>query len=233
MPFELANHMKIKRSAVISGLLLAITPVIWAQVKSQKVDSKAPEAAAPEIQSILSGSAMEVVDNDGKPMLKVWVAKELAGSTKPAGPNGTILFPFLNEGQLLGVVQVISQVGDYRDQPVSPGIYTLRYGLQPVNGDHLGASPFRDFACLVPAKIDRKPEVLAKKTLEKSSAEAAGTSHPAIMMFLAPKEDAKAGDIVRDDENDRTSIVLPFAVNAGGAKTEVKIQWVVQGRAPV
>ncbi|MFM7318643.1 MAG: hypothetical protein ACKO5E_16990 [bacterium] len=225
--------MNIKFAAVFPVIILALSPVLWAQVKSQKVDSKAPEAAAAEIQAILAGSAMEVLDDAGMPMLKVWLAKELAGSAKPAGPKGTILFPYLSEGQLMGVVQVISQVGDYRDQPVAPGIYTLRYGLQPVNGDHLGASSYRDFACLVPAKIDRKPEVLAKKALEKSSAEAAGTSHPAIMMFLPPKDDAKPGDIVRDDENDRTSLVLPFAVNGGGAKTEVKIQWVVQGRAPV
>ncbi len=225
--------MKIKSSVVISGLLLVITPVLWAQIKSQKVDSKPPESAAPEVQAVLAGTAMEVMDNDGKPVLKVWLAKELAGSAKPAGAKGTILFPFLTEGQFLGVVQIQSQVGDYRDQPIAPGLYTMRYGLQPVNGDHLGASPFRDYACLVPAKIDRKPEILAKKALEKSSAEAAGTSHPAIMMFLPPREDAKSGEIVRDDENDRTSIILPFAINAGGAKSEVKIQWVVQGRAPV
>jgi hypothetical protein len=53
------------------------------------------------------------------------------------------------------------------------------------------------------------------------------------MMFLPPKAEAKAGEIIRDDENDRTSIVLPLLINAEGAKTEVKIQWVVQGRAPV
>jgi len=225
------NYRKIVVS--VSALFLFSSSLLFAQLKSKKVDSKAPAATAAEIQSILGGSATEVTDDGGKTVLKVWLSKELAGTSKPAGPKGTILFPFIQEGQLLGVVEVVSQVGDYRDQPIAPGLYTLRYGLQPVNGDHLGASPYRDFACLIPAKIDIKPEVLTKKTLEKSSAEAAGTSHPAIMMFLPPKAEAKAGDIIRDDENDRTSIVLPLLINAEGAKTEVKIQWVVQGRAPV
>ena len=38
---------------------------------------------------------------------------------------------------------------DIRGKVVKPGVYTLRYALQPQNGDHLGAAPNREFLLLV------------------------------------------------------------------------------------
>ena len=73
---------------------------------------------------------------------------------------------------------------DYRDQTIAKGVYTIRYGLQPVNGDHLGVSPFRDYALLLPAAKDKTVASLPRKQLEDQSAESAGTSHPAVFFML-------------------------------------------------
>ena len=62
-----------------------------------------------------------------------------------------MLFPFLADGELIGVLQFASEGHDYRDQSIAKGVYTMRYGLQPVNGDHLGVSTFRDYSLLLPA----------------------------------------------------------------------------------
>src|SRR5829696_6497017 len=99
---------------------------------------------------------------------------------KPAGPEGAVLFPVLQEGVLLGALRFPGEGHDYRDQTIASGVYTLRYGLLPVNGDHLGVSPNRDYALLLPAAKDKELAPLARKTLEERSAEAAGTSHPAV-----------------------------------------------------
>ncbi|MBI1323563.1 hypothetical protein GC170_10305 [bacterium] len=194
------------------------------------MSSPAPEDFAAEVRSQLANDGWILSEND-KPVLKIWLRKAIPGQSKPAGPKGNVLFPFLAEGELLGAVEVLAEIGDYRDQPIAPGFYTFRYGLQPVNGDHLGTSPFRDYGCLVPSKIDLKPGALTKKALEKQSAEAAGTSHPAIMMFLAVEGEAESGTVVRDDANDRTSIVIPLNIEAEGASAPFRIQWIVAGRA--
>jgi len=202
----------------------------FAEHKAQRFSDAAPEEFATELRSQLMDEGWIVSEND-KPILKIWVRKSIPGQSKPGGPKGNVLFPFLAEGELLGAVEVLGEIGDYRDQPIAPGLYTFRYGLQPVNGDHLGTSPFRDYGCLVPSKIDRKPEALTKKTLEKQSAEAAGTSHPAIMMFLAVEGESEPGSVIRDDANDRTSIVIPLNIEAEGSKAPFRIQWIVFGRA--
>lgn len=221
------------RTILASLVLMACLQSLHAEYKAEPISKPAPESTAVAIRQVMANSGWQVLADDGKPVLRVWLRSEIAGSTKPAGPKGNVLFPFLTEGELLGVVEVVSQVGDYRDQPIAPGVYTFRYGIQPVNGDHLGASPFRDFGCLIPAKKDQKPEPLTKKSLEHDSAEAAGTSHPAIMMLLAPEEGTKAGSMVRDDANDRNSVIIPISVKHGDGVTPVLIQWVVSGRAPV
>lgn len=204
-----------------------------ADYKSKPISQAAPESVAASVKAATLGNGIQISDEGGKPVLKIWLGSTVDASSKPDGPKGNVLFPFLSEGQFLGVVEVLTEIGDYRDQPIAPGVYTFRYGIQPINGDHLGASPYRDFGLFLPAAADANPAVLTKKTLEKNSAEAAGTSHPAIMMFLAPPADAKSGQIVRDDENDRTSIVLPLNVKSGTEKSEVLIQFIFQGRAPV
>jgi hypothetical protein len=226
--------MRLKKIAFVCfALLICCTGIVFAEHKSEPVSQSVPDTVSAEIKNATMNTGLQILGDDGKPLLKVWVAKSAQGSSKPAGPKGNILFPFLSEGQFLGVVEVLAEIGDYRDQPIVPGVYTFRYGIQPVNGDHLGASPYRDFGCLIPSAVDKNPGILTKKVLEKNSAEAAGTSHPAIMMFLAPAQDSKPGQIFRDDENDRSSIVLPLEVESDSEKSPVMIQWIFQGRAPV
>ena len=43
---------------------------------------------------------------------------------------------------------------DIRGYTVRPGVYTLRFALQPQNGDHMGISPNREFLLPAPAADD-------------------------------------------------------------------------------
>jgi len=221
-----------RSTLVTTALLVLVSFPAAAQAEHtvEKLSSPAPESLSADVRSQLNGDGWVISDN-GKPLLKIWLRKSVPAMSKPAGPKGNVLFPFLAEGELLAAVEAIAEIGDYRDQPIAPGVYTFRYGLQPVNGDHLGTSPFRDYGCLIPSTIDQKPAALTKKVLEKQSAEAAGSSHPAIMMFLAVEGEGEAGAVVRDDANDRTSVVLPLNVEAEGGTSPFKFLWIVQGRA--
>jgi hypothetical protein len=233
MEFYSMRLYKVLKSSLVLIFTLAFYVECHAEFKASPLAKAAPEGVSASIREVLATEGWQILGDDGKTVLNVWLRKEIPGSSKPEGPKGNILFPFLAEGELMAAVEVVSQVGDYRDQPIAPGLYTFRYGVQPINGDHLGASPNRDFGCLIPANKDQKSDRLTRKNLEHDSAEAAGTSHPAIMMFLAPETDVKAGQILRDDANDRTSVVLPIVIKSSDNKASVMLQWIVSGRAPV
>src|SRR5581483_3262018 len=112
-------------------------------------------------------------------LLEFWPAREWV--VKPGfKPSAEVLYPF-ELGQLVGVAQYKSKATDFRGQEIKPGAYTVRYGQQPVDGNHVGTAPTRDFFLLLPAGEDRDPVVLEKETLFKESADAAESSHPAIL----------------------------------------------------
>ena len=73
----------------------------------------------------------------------------------------------------------------------------MRYGLQPVNGDHLGVSTYRDYSLLLPAAKDQKLDLPPRKQLEQRSAESAGTSHPAVLLLQGA-----SAEVVQDDSLD-------------------------------
>ncbi|HEX8203220.1 MAG TPA: hypothetical protein VF590_22275, partial [Isosphaeraceae bacterium] len=107
-----------------------------------------PAALAAGIKGTLATSGYRVLDDQGKPYADLWFRAAVPASGAPAGAKGAVLFPVLAEGELLGALRFPGDGFDYRDQPIAGGVYTMRYGLEPINGDHLGVSPFRDFALL-------------------------------------------------------------------------------------
>jgi hypothetical protein len=202
--------------------LIAPSLFIWAALASvgaakagMKVEilkEAPPKALVAAIRTVLNEQGYRIHGEDGQPFMDVWLRKTIPSSAKPAGAKGTIQFPFLTEGELLGACQLVGEVHDYRDQEIAKGLYTMRYGLQPVNGDHLGVSPFRDYALLLPAAKDNSLGLPPKKQLEERSAEAAGTSHPAVLMLLssAGEESKKAPTMVHDSDKNTWSANLPL-----------------------
>jgi len=202
--------------------------------KVESLKEGAPTGLSAAVKGGLGDQGDRILDAQGKPYADLWVRKAIPASTKPAGPKGAVLFPELAEGELLGALRFAGEGGDYRGQPIASGVYTLRYGLQPVNGAHLGVSTYRDYALLVPAAKDESVEDLPQKKLEQQSAEAAESSHPAILMFLpAPEGASKAPDLVHDAEKDLWGLVLalPLQVKGDSSPAELKAQLIVVGTA--
>src|SRR5262249_43176349 len=137
-----------------------------------------PASLAADVRSAIADQGFRIQDDQGRNFADIWLRKAIPSTEKPGGPKGTILFPFLADGEMLGVLQFAAEGHDYRDQPIAKGIYTIRYGLQPVNGDHLGVSTYRDYSLLLPAAKDQSLALPPRKQLEGRSAESAGTSHP-------------------------------------------------------
>jgi len=204
--------------------------------KASVLKQAAPESIAAEIRGTLDGQTFRVQNDQGKTLAEIWLRKATPAGVKPAGPDGAVQFPFLADGELIGAVQFAAEGHDYRDQPIAKGVYTLRYGLQPVNGDHLGVSIYRDYSLLLPASKDRSLKRPPRKQLEERSAESAGTSHPAVFLMLeAPPDAAKAEpSMIHDAEKNTWSVVVPLNLQVGGKGEPIiyPVSLVIVGAAP-
>lgn len=202
--------------------------------KAEVLKEGPPASLAAAVKAELSPTGFRITDAAGKPYADLWLRRATPASGKPAGASGTTQFPVLAEGVLLGAMRYSAEGQDYRDQTIGPGVYTVRYGLQPQNGAHLGKSPFRDYFLLLPAAKDTSPDVLAKKPLDERSAEAAGTTHPACLELLAAPESAKADAprMVQDQEKNTWALVVPVPLAVGGEAAALDMQIIVSGASP-
>lgn len=217
------------RFLAVLALGMASTAVAQ-EYKLETLDEAPPADLAPAVKATLEAAGRRVLDAEGKPLVDIWLRKGAPASGKPAGPKGAILYPVLAEGELIGAARYAVEGGDYRDQAVAPGVYTLRYGLQPVNGDHLGVSVNRDYALLLPAAKDADPAALPGKKLTEESAEAVGSTHPGILLLLAPPEGAEAA-MVNDQTLNTWGAVLALllAVQGEAEPVPLTLQLVVVG----
>ncbi len=154
-----------------------------------KTDDGPPaDELSAEVVAQLSPSGYKIVDGKGKTVAEIWLAKKLA--VQPDfSPTLSILYP-LESGSLVGAVHFPRKAADFRGQDIHSGVYTLRYGQQPVDGNHVGTFDTRDFLLMLPAAADRDPATQEGTDFFATSAEAAESTHPAIMPLLKPQ----AGD---------------------------------------
>jgi hypothetical protein len=154
------------------ALLLAIAPAV-----TPLTDKPAAELAAGIASALVPVAKVAI----GEATLDIWLAKTIQG--------GGADWSAVDSGTLVGAIRVSGAFKEIRGKVVKPGVYTLRYGLQPQNGDHLGISQFREFVLLSPAAIDTDPKVLGFDGVVALSKEVIGTAHPA-SLSLDPPQDA-------------------------------------------
>src|SRR6185312_4100940 len=204
-------------------------------LKVEAIRQAPPSAISPEVLQALGGQrAYRIQDGQGGDFARIWLRKATPGSEKPGGAKGVVQFPFLADGELLGVLEFAKEGHDYRDQAVPKGVYTMRYGLQPVNGDHLGVSPYRDYILLLPVAKDKAAGVPGRKQLEERSAEAAGTSHPAAFLLLMAPPGARSEPAMHHDTEKQTwGVILPLRLQLKGQSEPMvyPVQLVVVGAA--
>jgi len=228
--------MRCNRVILLAVALLPTAVVAQESYKIEGLDQGPPAALAGPIKEALGARGYRIVDDQGKTFAEIWLRKAVPAKGKPAGPQGAVLFPVLAEGELLGVIRYPGEGHDFRDQTIAGGVYTLRYGLQPVNGDHLGVSTYRDYALVVPAAKDKSAAILGGKRLEEQSAESAGTNHPAVLMLLAAPDGANSGPSMAHDEALNTwGAVVPLNLEVKGETGPVPlpVQLIVVGMAMI
>ncbi len=112
-------------------------------------DKEPPKELDASIRSRLQTKAVQLLDGE-KPVYEFWFSAELPLQSKPASVGKAL--DSLKQASLLGAVAVSRDRRDYRDDELHAGVYTMRFALQPQDGNHLGTSEFNYFAVLTPAK---------------------------------------------------------------------------------
>ncbi len=161
------------------------------------LDQGPPAGVSPQISKLLLPKGLKVA-NGSKTVCEIWLLKEWP-SKADFKPSTSILYPF-EMGDLMGVIRFPRKTNDFRGQEIASGVYTLRYALQPEDGNHVGTSETRDFLLMLPVAADADAKRLDKDTLFKHSKEAAKTTHPAMLSLLAAGEEGGPAPTMVHDE---------------------------------
>jgi hypothetical protein len=213
-------------AALVAVFILGPAALAADDYRVEKLEDGPPaDDLSAEVVAKLSPTGYKVVDANGKPVVEIWLAKELA-TKADFQPTLTILYP-LESGSLVGAVSFPRKGSDFRGQDIARGTYTLRYGNQPQDGNHVGTFETRDFLLMLPAASDRDPKTFAGTDFFATSAEAAQSTHPAIVPMLKPTEgDAPA---MRHVEEMEWWVLRLAGTGAKGAKQPLEL--VVVGKA--
>lgn len=155
--------------------LLAVS--CFAEFKVQPAG--APPAEVSALTASLVKDGVKVLKDDGSVLLEMWV---VAAEPKGGAAEQNTTWSSVGHGSLLGVVKYPARASDRRGQTIKPGTYTMRYSYFPMNGDHQGVAPQRDFAVLSPIAADTDPAAKpAFDALVELSRKASGTPHPLVL----------------------------------------------------
>ncbi len=189
-----------------------------------------PDGLSKGVAAQLDPAGWQLSGPDGK-LLSVWVAKSV--DIKPDfSATLEVKYPF-KPGQLVGALHVDEGVEatDFRGQELEPGTYTLRYGQQPQDGNHIGTSLTRDFLLALPAKIDQDPAIIEGfDSLSEKSARAVGTTHPAIFSLAGAQKDDKSGTLRHDEDQEFWLLQATIEGKAKDKAVKVPVRMVVVGR---
>jgi hypothetical protein len=168
-------------------VVVAVAPATWAQaqysVKSVKADPPADVNAS--LRKQVGDNSVQFLDGKGNVICQLWFANAVPADATPEQIKNGLTYRELKETALMGVAKFEQAWSDYRKQKIKPGVYTLRLAFQPMDGDHMGTSPYPEFTLLVAANKDAKPGTMESKALVEMSTATMGTSHPGVLM-LAP-----------------------------------------------
>lgn len=205
---------------VALSLLLFQTPQDLSGTKHS--DPIPPEITASVAAKIAPGGVRAAV---GANTLTFWWVKELAASAEASAfapatadksaPRTPRAWSDVAEGTLVGAVKIEKDLRDIRGRVIKAGAYTLRYGIQPANGDHLGVSPFREFLLLSPAGQDTDPAPRGHDALTDLSKQTIGGSHPAVWSLDPPVATEAALTVRANTELELKALIMEVPI-AGG-----------------
>jgi len=219
----------VRRYAVAFAIFAFVIsiPAAAQNYKVEQASAPAPQELSAAVRALLGDQVLRVSGPNGL-ISEIWLRKTL-----PAKPTASqdlgIIYGQLDEGTIVGAIRFPADLRDYRRQPVHAGVYTLRYCLSPVNGNHQGVAPQRDFLIAVPAAVDTDPATVSEAQTIELGRKTTGTTHPSVWsLFPGVGDAAAAPGITHDADNDLW--ILSFSATIGNAPARMAL--VVAGFGP-
>lgn len=221
--------MLMMRSALAMGLMITIISTAASQDYSVEIvdePAKAEGLAAELLQQFSSKGYR--AKRGSRTICELWLCKQWNIEAEfEATPER--LYPF-HPGQLIALVHFPRKTTDFRQQTITDGWYTLRFELQPVDGNHVGTSVTRDFLLAVAAEHDAADKDWDAKDLQAVSAEAAGASHPAMLCLQTAGASAEPAMSHLEEQDWWVMHVLGQATE-GGKQRALPLDIVIAGHA--
>jgi hypothetical protein len=157
---------------------------------------------------------------------ELYIRKGIPAQTKKVGDG--VAYPQLAESTMVGVIHFPQTAADFRGHPIPAGFYTLRYGLMPDDGNHLGAAPNRDFLLVIPAAADTDPSATFKfQDLVVMSEQTSRTKHPSPLSLVETSSPSSTPSVSKSDQ-DYWIFTSTMKLNSGD---NLPFALVVQGTA--
>ena len=209
------------RAAAAALAVAAAAGPLPAQFTIKEGESDIPKQVAPAVAGLIDAKSVQLFDAKGALLCEVWFRKEVPSKATPEQVKNGLTYREIEETTLLGVLRVEKALNDYRKQKIKEGVYTVRLGYQPVDGDHQGTAPNGEFGVLIPVNGDRDPKGMEPKALYEKSTKASGSTHPAVFLLfpILPKAEA-AAKLTKGMDNHWT-VTRGVAVKAGGVTTTI------------
>jgi hypothetical protein len=204
------------RTLAAAALLALVGPAVAADYTVKVEDTPPPKELAEPVRALLDSKAMTVADAKGKAILTVWPRKSLEPKA-----GAELSYASLEESAVLGAVKVPEVWKDYRRQNIKPGVYTLRLGNQPMDGDHMGTAPYSEFCVLSPAEEDKKPDLMEAKALNELSSKTTD-GHPGVLVMF-PGKGATAKPTLSEKDEGHWVLLIRLDAKAGATKATMDL----------
>jgi hypothetical protein len=219
-------------AGVVVLFLTAALPLRAADSPAVKVTEAAPPKEVQEpIRKLLAEKCVQVSNAKGDLVVELWFRTELPAKATEAQIKNGLTYHEIPETTIAGVAHVVKAVTDYRKQTIMPGLYTLRLGFQPMDGDHMGTAQYSEFFLMSPAADDKKATTMEAKALQEMSAKAT-KGHPGVFL-LFPGKDAGDEPKLVDKGEGHWVLMYKQAFAAGDKKGTMQIGLTLFGASPV
>lgn len=194
--------------ALVVALSVGAVPAPAQELAGRREAVPLPDALAEPVRLQLAGDALVVSRGTGR--IEFWWAQGLA--LEAQGPPEWRQVP---AGALVGAMRLADPMPDIRGYTIAPGVYTLRFALQPQDGDHMGVSPYREFLIVAPASEDRTADPLGFDAAVDLGKKTQNRSHPAVLSIDPPSSNAAPATVVRTEDGHAAVIAAVPAAHEG------------------
>lgn len=210
-------------TALLAFTLLPLFAAAPAPAYSIKIidSSEAPKEVSEAIRKVLAERCVQMLNAKGDIRAEVWLRNAVEVHATEAQIANGLTYAEVPESSVLGVIRFPNQVTDYRNQKIPAGVYTMRLAIQPMEGDHLGTAPYREFALLSPVAEDKTADTMEAKTLQEMSGKTTG-GHPGVLL-LFPGKGAEATPKLEKKEENHWILLLLLDAKSGDKKATLPI----------